>query len=317
MNIVVIRQGAIGDSLLSFPVLSALRARYSDPHITFIGNPNTLQLAKMWGIAEEVFNYEDRQWDEVFSSEGIQSANLRDLFQQTDLVICWATDRGNVVKPNLLKAGVKEVIFGPWCATVDATKHMVEYLAEPLGLEHLDTEYVAPATGWSNGFQFYNAPNTPNTPIAIQPGSSMAARCWPAASFAAVINKLLRLNYPVLLLLGPAEDRLLKELGKRISRPSQVEMLSVLQNAPLLEVAQRLQQCQYYLGNDSGIGHLAGMLGIPTLILFGPTSYFAMAPVAMHPIGPRVEVIQEIPLSRLSPERVLERILRQVSHNHT
>ena len=56
MNIVVIRQGAIGDSLLSFPVLSALRAQYTNPHITFIGNPNTLQLAKTWGIAEDVFN---------------------------------------------------------------------------------------------------------------------------------------------------------------------------------------------------------------------------------------------------------------------
>ncbi len=307
MNIVVIRQGAIGDSLLSFPVLAALRARSRDPHITFIGNPNTLQLAKTWGIAEEVFNYEDRQWDEVFSSEGIQSANLRDLFQQTDFVICWATDRGGVVKPNLLRAGVKEVIIGPWCGTEDATKHMVEYLTEPLGLQVNVREYVVSTTGWSNGFRPYNPP------IAIHPGSMATVRCWPIASFAAVINKLLRLNYPVLLLLGPSEDRLLKELGKHLSRPRQAEMLSVLQKAPMLEVAQRLQQCRFYLGNDSGIGHLAGMLGIPTLILFGPTSPSAMSPVVMHPVGPHVEVIQEKPLKRLSPDRVLERMLRNVS----
>jgi heptosyltransferase-3 len=307
MNIVVIRQGAIGDSLLSFPVIAALRARYTHSHVTFIGNPNTLPLAKAWSIAQEVFNYEDRLWDEVFSTEGIQSANLRDLFRQTDLVICWATDRGDVVKPNLLKAGVKEVIIGPWCATEDATKHMVEYLAEPLGLHVNVKEYVVPSTGWSNGFRPYNPP------IAIHPGSMAAVRCWPTASFAAVINKFLRLNYPVLLLLGPSEDRLLKELGKHISRPPQTEMLSVLQNAPMLEVAQRLQQCRYYLGNDSGIGHLAGMLGIPTLILFGPTSPFAMSPVVMHPVGPRVEVIQEKPLKRLSPDRVLEHMLRHLS----
>lgn len=306
MNIVVIRQGAIGDSLLSFPVLSALRARYSDPHITFIGNPNTLQLAKTWGIAEEVFNYEDRQWDEVFSSDGIQSASVRDLFQKTDLVICWATDRGNVVKPNLLKAGVKEVIIGPWCATVDSTKHMVDYLAEPLDLHVNVTEYVVPSTDWSNGFHPFQAP------IAIHPGSMTPVRCWPAASFAAVINKLLRMHYPVLLLLGPSEDRLLKELGKHLSRPPQAEMLSVLQNASMLEVARHLQQCRYYLGNDSGIGHLAGMLGIPTLILFGPTSPAAMSPIAMHPVGPHVEVIQEKPLKRLSPDKVLAHMLRHL-----
>ncbi len=306
MNIVVIRQGAIGDSLLSFPVLSALRTQYTNPHITFIGNPNTLQLAKTWGIAEEVFNYEDRLWDEVFSSEGIQSANLHELFQKTDLVICWATDRGSVVRPNLLKVGVKEVIIGPWCATEDATKHMVEYLAEPLGLKVNVAEYVVSATGWSNGFHPYNPP------IAIQPGSSAAPRCWPAASFAVVINKLLRLNYPVLLIAGPSEARILKEMRKHISRPPKAEMLSVLQNAPLLEVAQRLQQCRYFLGNDSGIGHLAGLLGIPTLILFGPTSFIAMPPIAMHPVGPRVEVIQEKPLKRLPPDRVIEHMLRRL-----
>lgn len=307
MNIVVIRQGAIGDSLLSFPVLAALRARYSDPHLTFVGNPNTLQLAKVWGIADEVFNYEDRLWDEVFSSEGIHSAKLCELFKRTDLVVCWATDRAGVVRPNLLQAGVKEVIIGPWCANVDATKHMVDYLAEPLGLQVNVTEYVVPATDWSNGFRPYHPP------IAIHPGSMAAVRCWPVASFAAVINKLLRLNYPVLLVLGPSEDRLLKELGKHISRPAKAEMLSVLQNAPMLEVARRIQRCRYYLGNDSGIGHLAGMLGIPTLILFGPTSPFAMPPVAMHPVGPHVEVIQEKPLKKLSPERVIEHMLRNLS----
>src|SRR5581483_3123606 len=204
-----------------------------------------LPLAKAWGIAEEVFNYEDRLWDEVFSSEGIHNAKLCELFQRTDLVVCWATDRGNVVRPNLLRAGVKEVIIGPWCATVDATKHMVDYLAEPLGLQVSVTEYVVPATGWSNGFHPYNPP------IAIHPGSMAAVRCWPAISFAAVINKLLRLNYPVLLLLGPSEDRLLQDLSKHISRPTKPELLSVLQNAPMLEVARHLQQCRYYLGNDS------------------------------------------------------------------
>ncbi len=307
MNIVAIRKGAIGDFLLTFPVLSALRARYTDAHITFVGHPAVLPLTLAWGIAEEVFNFEDRQWDEAFSSAGIHSSNLRDLFQQTDLAICWVQDRAGLVKPNLLKVGAKEVIMGPWCASEKATQHMVEYLAEPLGLSPLGTGFVVPSTGWSNGFCPYKPP------IAIHPGSSSADRRWPVASFAAVINQLLHLRYPVLLLVGPSEAEVLKEVRKHLTVSPRTDLLSVLQNAPLLEVAQRLKQCRYYLGNDSGIGHLAGMLGIPTLILFGPTSFVAMPPVAMHPVGPYVEVIQEQPLHRLSPERVLERILRHVS----
>lgn len=307
MNIVAMRKGALGDSLLTFPVLASLRARYANPRITFVGHPAVLPLALAWGIAEEAFNYEDRLWDEVFSSDGIQSPTLCDLFYQTDLAVCWLQDRYGQVRPNLLEAGVKDVIMGPWCATERDTRHMVESLAEPLGLTPIGTNFVISATGWNNDSCSYNAP------IAIHPGSSAADRRWPTASFATVINYFLRLHQPVLLLVGPSEAKVLKEIRKKLSSSPQPGLLSILQNASLLEVAQRLQQCRFYLGNDSGIGHLAGMLGLPTLILFGPTNFLAMPPHVMHPVGPHVETIQGQPLDRLSPEKVIERMLRQLS----
>jgi heptosyltransferase-3 len=306
MNIVAMRKGAIGDSLLTFPVLTTLRGRYNSPHITFIGHPAVLPLALAWGIAEEAFNYEDRQWDEVFSSDGIQSPVLCDLFHQTDLAVCWLQDRYGQVKPNLLRVGVKDVIMGPWCASEKDAKHMVESLAEPLGLAPIGTNFVISSTDWNYDFCPYDSP------IAIHPGSSAADRRWPAASFAAVINYFLRLHYPVLLLVGPSEAQVLKEVRKKLSPSPQPGLLSILQNASLLEVARRLQQCRFYLGNDSGIGHLAGMLGIPTLILFGPTSFIAMPPHVMHPVGPHVETIQEQSLYHLSPERVIAHMLRQL-----
>ena len=71
-------------------------------------------------------------------------------------------------------------------------------------------------------------------------------------------------------------------------------MLKILENVPLLEVAEHLQQCEGYLGNDSGITHLAAMLGVPTLALFGPTD-----PLIWRPLGPSVRVIREHPLERL------------------
>ena len=111
MNIVVIRPDALGDSLVTFPILVALREKYMNPHITFIGNPGAMPLAKAWGVADEVHNYA-AQWSEVFSPEGIRQSSLRDLFQQTDLAISWAEDT-DLTKQNLLAAGVKEVIIVP------------------------------------------------------------------------------------------------------------------------------------------------------------------------------------------------------------
>src|SRR5205085_8201608 len=78
-------------------------------------------------------------------------------------------------------------------------------------------------------------------------------------------------------------------------------MLTVLENAPLLEVAHRLQECRGYLGNDSGITHLAAMLGVPTLALFGPSD-----PLTWRPLGPSVIVIREDQLKRLDVNVVID-----------
>ena len=77
-------------------------------------------------------------------------------------------------------------------------------------------------------------------------------------------------------------------------------MLTILEDAPLLDVAQHLRQCQRYLGNDSGITHLAAMLGIPTVAIFGPSD-----PLIWRPVGPDVEVIEVAELAQLPVEMIL------------
>ena len=80
-------------------------------------------------------------------------------------------------------------------------------------------------------------------------------------------------------------------------------MLSTLVDAPLLEVARQLQQCKCYVGNDSGITHLAAMLGVPTIALFGPSD-----PTTWHPVGPSVRVIRAQALEHLGSDVVVEAI---------
>ena len=84
-----------------------------------------------------------------------------------------------------------------------------------------------------------------------------------------------------------------------LSPPS--EMFKLLTHAPLLEVAHQLQQCRCYLGNNSGITHLAAMLGVPTVAIFGPTD-----PKIWRPVGPCVKVIHEPKLEDVTVNAVLE-----------
>jgi heptosyltransferase III len=69
----------------------------------------------------------------------------------------------------------------------------------------------------------------------------------------------------------------------------------------LTEVSQRLRYCRAYIGNDSGITHLAAYLGVPTIALFGPTN-----PRIWGPIGRRARTIWKTRLEDISVDEVLQ-----------
>jgi ADP-heptose:LPS heptosyltransferase len=60
-----------------------------------------------------------------------------------------------------------------------------------------------------------------------------------------------------------------------------------IENCPLGKLAALLSHASLYLGNDSGITHLAGACGVPTIALFGPTD-----PLIWGPRGAKVKVIR-------------------------
>jgi ADP-heptose:LPS heptosyltransferase len=60
----------------------------------------------------------------------------------------------------------------------------------------------------------------------------------------------------------------------------------VWRSLPLPVLAARLAQCRLYVGNDSGVTHLAAATGCPTVALFGESD-----PRVWAPRGERVTVL--------------------------
>lgn len=298
--ILVVRPGAIGDVLLTLPVLQALREAYVNPHITLVSNAVVLPLALASGIVDEVFDYQDIRWSELFSDSGIHSPAVRDLLAQTNLAICWLRDPDHIVEQNLREAGVKRLIVAPGRPPEGTRVHIVEYLAATVGHSpHPHSPPLLPAEHPTPG---KTVPANLHQ-IALHPGSGGAAKCWPTENFVEVIERLWQQNLPVLLLAGPADDERLESILGQLSPTPKPELLQVLANKPLLEIAHYLQACRCYLGNDAGITHLAAMLGVPTVAIFGPSD-----PVVWRPIGPIVKVIWERVLERLSADVVIDAI---------
>ncbi len=113
--------------------------------------------------------------------------------------------------------------------------------------------------------------------LAVHPGSGSARKNWPAERFAELAR---RERAPWLLVHGPADDAAASILAK-------VPGAVVARELPLPTLALLLSRVGAYVGNDSGITHLAAAAGAPTVALFGATD-----PKVWAPIGPRVVIVE-------------------------
>ena len=103
--------------------------------------------------------------------------------------------------------------------------------------------------------------------LAVHPGSGSPAKNWPAERFAEAARRLSG-GRPWLLVLGPAEQVSSAWPGAIVAR-----------EWPLRLLGAALSRAGLFLGNDSGVAHLAAASGAPTLTLFGPTDPALWAPV--------------------------------------
>lgn len=120
--------------------------------------------------------------------------------------------------------------------------------------------------------------------VIIQPGSGGPEKCWHIDNFLAVGKALVAEGMEVVFLLGPAE--LERFDGSTIDDLNTAGMC--LSELPLADVLGVLSYADCFVGNDSGITHLAAALGIRTIAVFGPTD-----PQVYKPIGPLVTVLSD------------------------
>jgi heptosyltransferase-3 len=107
--------------------------------------------------------------------------------------------------------------------------------------------------------------------VAIHPAATGAQRCWAPQHFIALGHRLLGLGYEPVYILAPherAQWRVLEARG-----------LKIFQSEALADVAAFLHESGWFIGNESGIGHLASNVGTPTLTVTGrPTRTYAWRP---------------------------------------
>ena len=122
-------------------------------------------------------------------------------------------------------------------------------------------------------------------PLAIHPGSGGAAKRWPPERFAELIGRAAAVGWPVVAIEGPQDAEVSRTLLAAL--PPGVRAPDIARGLSVGALATLLARCAAFVGNDSGVAHLAGLAGVRTLALFGPTD-----PAIWSPLGLRVSTLR-------------------------
>ena len=103
--------------------------------------------------------------------------------------------------------------------------------------------------------------------VTIHPGASWRPRAWRAERFAEVGRRILERNGTHVLFVGSAEER---DIADSIGALLLDRRAHFLFDAPIREIAAILERSALFIGNDSGIAHLAAACGTSVVALYGP-----------------------------------------------
>ena len=109
-------------------------------------------------------------------------------------------------------------------------------------------------------------------------------KCWPVERFIELGTKLKSTGNAVRFVIGEVEREQFGQVGIRALG----SVCEVSQPASLVELWKLIGSAKAFIGNDSGPTHLAGIMGVPTVAIFGPGSSVK----SWKPLGPRVDVVE-------------------------
>lgn len=315
-RVLIIHQGALGDFICCLPALACVRRALPHAHVTLMGYPRILQVVENRYYADAVVSVDGADMALLYQGGAEHPSALRDLFGTFQLIGVIGLNRNPFVQ-NLRKISRARVVVIPPFPPEGTALHMVDHLLSlprRLGvpvhrdvprLHLLDRDRVV-----AGAFLGNHGIGPDAFLIAIHPGSGGRGKTWPAERFLGLADALVATHdAQILFIVGPGEGQIKQEFLKT----PRSKLPLIVDGLPLPHLGAILERCCVFIGNDSGVTHMAAAIGVPVVAIFGPSD-----PVRWAPKGREISLIRRAvpcaPCERQTMSRCrLRRCLLEIS----
>lgn len=323
---IIIQPGAIGDCILTLPLADCLKTHFGIGSIIMLGRSDYIDYFPGRTCIDGIKDIDSIDLHRFFvehkTFELEDGDTLIGSFAGYREIITFLGESGSDFEANLT--------FTVYCSNAadvttlklkpppDFKGHIAQYYIDSFLASqnpemlpaanitcNLKKNYITPGqSDLVNGKKILQAAGIKSGPVAIiQPGSGSVSKCWHIDNFYMLAEQLSEKDVKVAFLLGPAEmERFEKKTIDAIG-----VLAPILNELSLTETFQVISCANCFIGNDSGITHLASASGIPTITCFCPTD-----PAYFGPIGPKVSAfkLQAVDFNSPCPDKI-EDIARQ------
>jgi heptosyltransferase-2 len=302
-KILVLRYRFIGDTILTVPFLRNLRRAKPDAWITWVVAPGSAEVVKGIPYVDELL-----YWDPVTIHADSRGAH-RTLTSRLSFVR--ELRRRNFDTAYVLKRSFSSALMAffsgarkrigfntegrgflltkrvPYCSTQHEVRSFLDVLAAdgiPILDDYLES-WSTPAelqdahdllctAGWSEGQRL----------LAVHPFGAIHQKTWSMERFAQVAEIVSERFGFVPIVLGAPQDKGLFAEQRHLFPATTIDLVGRCNLRTTMAVLNKFTS--FFLGNDSGVMHLAAAAGVPLVALYGPTS-----PTRFGPWGARAEVV--------------------------
>jgi ADP-heptose:LPS heptosyltransferase len=276
----VLFPGALGDFVCFLPAL------YQLANSIAVDLFARAEYGAITPTAVTVHSLERFELRQLFIADGAADPRVQQFFSRYTAIYSWFASQQPVFVEQIQKASQQRAQIFSFRPDQRAV-HQADYYLSCLASKSKEGQTLEPvvalrsdALRWCDGFCCSN--RLVSVPLlVIAPGSGAREKNWPAAYYLQLAQWWRRqFGGKVVVVVGPveAERRGLEQL---------LSSCTVASGLDLAQLAALLTRCDVYVGNDSGVSHLAGAVGARTVAIFGPTDEQQWAPR-----GPRVSILR-------------------------